>query len=123
MVSRSSVHKDTFFTQSTFNIFLLVAGCSGHFSIFCRVHTTSELGKTTPFQKALSTFGSFRIIHTPVEKKKFGMDMMYFQVFQFYTYGKISNETTQTCTLQDITQQSHLLQPYPKQEVAQQTLF
>jgi hypothetical protein len=69
------------------------------------------------FPKGTSTFGSFHIINTPVKKKKVGVGMLYVQVLQFYTYAKTANETTHACTLQDITQQSHLLQPYPKQDV------
>ena len=41
----------------------------------------------------------------------------------FFRYNKITNETTNICTYQTITQQSYMLQPYFKQEMTQQTLL
>ena len=41
----------------------------------------------------------------------------------FFRYNKITNGTTNICTYQAITQQSHMLQPYFKQEMTQQTLL
>ena len=41
----------------------------------------------------------------------------------FFRYNKITNGTTHICTYQAITQQLHMLQPYFKQEMTQQTLL
>jgi len=68
------------FNQSIFKS-LLVTGCSGHSSIFCRVHTTSELENPL---LSKSHFQNFEVSIALVLqlKENDGVGMLYFQVFQ-----------------------------------------
>jgi len=59
---------------------------------------------------ALSTFGSFHIINVPVKKKLWCVHAVLSGLTVLYLCQNCKWINT-PCTLQDITQQSHLLQP------------
>jgi hypothetical protein len=93
MDSKYAVCKDKFFTQSLFKSFLLVAGRSGHFSIFWRVHTTSELGKL------LLSKSHFQHLEVSVTlllqfKKNSDTGTLFFRVCQFLGMPKLQMEHT-----------------------------
>jgi len=100
------------------------------FSILSRVHTALELGKQLkklvffPFLsspkdilKIWSLFSTFLNL-----KQNLVQTFCFFKsaIFRYY---KVANGTTHTCTWRDITQQSHLLQPYYKREVTYQNIL
>jgi hypothetical protein len=57
----------------------------------------------------------------PQFKAKFDADRLFFQVCQFLAIPK--SHTEQQALLHYTTQQSHMLQPYSKQEMSQQNIF
>jgi hypothetical protein len=107
-----------FFTQFTFNLFCLLLNVLGISAFSVGFTPLLNYLENHSFPKDTSNIWKF-----PVKKKKLVWACFMFRSNQFYTYAKIANETTHACTLQDITQQSHLLQPYPKQDVVQHILF
>ena len=88
MDSESSVCKTMSSNSPYLNIFLLVTGCSGHSSIFCRIHTTSELGKPLLSKRHFQHF-EVSIALVLQLKVNISVGMLYFQVFQLIGMPKL----------------------------------
>lgn len=115
-----------FFTSSTFSGVRLIEGCPWHLASSTEVTPLSNLTEKLVFFHCLlskSLFQHFESFCTifPYLKTKSNAEHVVLSSLPFSRHTQITNGTTHTCNEQDITQQSHMLQPYCMQELTLQT--
>jgi len=100
------------------------------FSIFGRDHTAFELGKQLkkhvffPFFSSPKVLSKYWILFNIFPNFKQNLVQTFCSLKSaIFRYYKVANGTTHTCTWQDITQQSHLLQPYYNREMTYQNIL